>query len=140
MAEPGPTAAPPLRILAHDAGDVPALSALVQSAAVRADEIAWDRPARRLVLMLSRYRWEADDNTRVRAALRVECVTAVRRKAWPRGEAVLELLAVTADADALTLAFAGGATLRAEVECPDLALEDLTEAWPAIRAPVHRDD
>jgi len=129
--------AEPLRLLAQDGDDVPALSALVQSAAVRADEIAWDRKARRLVLMLSRYRWEAGDKTRVRAALRVECVTAVQRKAWPAGEAVLELLAVTAEAGALTLSFADGATLRAEVECPDLALEDLTEPWPAIREPRH---
>ena len=128
-----------LRLLAQEADDVPALSALVQSAAVRCDEIAFDRKARRLVLMLSRYRWEAADKTRVRAALRVECVTAVRRKAWPAGEAVLELLAVTVEDGAVVLDFAAGATLRAEVECPDLALEDLTEPWPAIREPVHKD-
>ncbi len=126
-----------LRLLAQEAEDVPALSALVQSAAVRADEIAYDRKARRLVLMLSRYRWEADDKTRVRAALRIECVTAVQRKAWPAGEAVLELLAVTLEADSLLLSFAAGPTLRATVECPDLALEDLTEPWPAIREPQH---
>ncbi len=129
--------AEPLRLLAQDEGDIPALSALVQSAAVRADEIAFDVKARRLVLMLSRYRWEAGDKTRVRAALRIECVTAVRRKAWPQGEAVLELLAVTAEDGALVLAFAGAATLRIEVECPDLVLEDLTAAWPAIREPSH---
>ena len=137
MADRPAPAASPLRILAHDADDVPALSALVQSAAVRCDEIAYDRKARRLVLMLSRYRWEAGDKTRVRAALRVECVTALGRKAWPQGEAVLELLAVTVEDGALLLAFADGATLRAEVECPDLVLEDLTEPWPAIREPVH---
>ena len=128
-----------LRLLAQEADDVPALSALVQSAAVRCDEIAFDRKARRLVLMLSRYRWEAADKTRVRAALRVECVTAVRRKTWPAGEAVLELLAVTVEDGAVVLDFAAGATLRVEVECPDLALEDLTEPWPAIREPVHKD-
>ncbi len=126
-----------LRILAQEADDVPALSALVQSAAVRADEIGWDRKARRLVLMLSRYRWEAGDKTRVRAALRVECVTAVKRKAWPAGEAVLELLSVAVDDAAIVLAFAGGATLHADVECPDLVLEDLTDPWPAIRVPAY---
>lgn len=131
--------ADPLRLLAQEADDVPALSALVQSAAVRADEIAWDRKARRLVLMLSRYRWEAGDKTRVRSALRVECVAAVKRKAWPAGEAVLELLAVTVEDGAVVLDFAAGATLRVEVECPDLALEDLTEPWPAIREPLHKD-
>lgn len=129
--------AEPLRLLAQEDADVPALSALVQSAAVRADEIAWDRKSRRLVLMLARYRWEAGDQTRVRSALRIECVTALQRKDWPAGEAVLELLAVTTEDDALVLAFAGGATLRALVECPDLVLEDLTASWPALREPVH---
>ena len=131
------TGAEPLRILAQEADDLPALSALVQSAALRCDEIAYDARARRLVLMLSRYRWEAADKTRVRAALRIECVTAVKRKAWPIGEAVLELLVVELDAGALTLSFADGATLWVEVECPDLVLEDLTEPWPAIREPKH---
>ena len=126
-----------LRLLAQEPDDLPALSALVQSAALRCDEIAYDARARRLVLMLSRYRWEAADKTRVRSALRIECVTAVRRKAWPAGEAVLELLAVEHDGAALTLSFADGATLRVEVECPELVLEDLTEPWPAIREPRH---
>lgn len=124
-----------LCLLAQDADDVPVVSAAVQSAAVRGDEIGYDRKARRLVLMLSRYRWEAGDQTRVRAALRIDCVTAVRRKAWPVGEVVLELLAVTLEDEAVLLAFAGGATLRIEVECPDLTLEDLTDPWPAIREP-----
>ena len=131
------TGSEPLRLLALEPDDLPALSALVQSAALRCDEIAYDARARRLVLMLSRYRWEAADKTRVRSALRVECVKAVKRKAWPVGEAVLELLALEHDGEALMLSFADGATLRVEVECPDLVLEDLTEPWPAIREPRH---
>ena len=126
-----------LRLLAQSEDDLPAMSALAQSAAVRCDEIAWDRKSRRLVLMLSRYRWEADDKSRVRAALRIDSVTGVQRKAWPAGEAVLELLAVTFEDAALVLSFAAGPTLRVSVECPDLVLEDLTDPWPAIRAPKH---
>ena len=61
----------------------------------------------------------------------------MKRKAWPVGEAVLELLALELDGTALTLSFADGATLWVEVECPDLVLEDLTEPWPAIREPKH---
>ena len=64
---------------------------------------------------------------------------AVKRRLWPAGEAVLELLAVTLEAGHLELAFAGGATLRAEIECPDLVLEDLTDPWSAIREPAYGD-
>ena len=127
----------PLRLLAHDADEVPTISALVQSAAVRVADIAYDGRARRVVLLLSRYRWEANDRTRVRSALRIESVVGVARRDWPAADAVLELLALTLDGDVLTLAFAGGATLRVTVECSDLTLEDLSAPWPASREPRH---
>ena len=127
----------PLRLLAHDADEVPTISALVQSAAVRVADIAYDGRARRVVLLLSRYRWEANDRTRVRSALRIESVVGVARRDWPAADAVLELLALTLADDVLMLAFAGGATLRVTVECPDLTLEDLSAPWPASREPRH---
>lgn len=127
----------PLRLLAHDADEVPTISALVQSAAVRVADIAYDGRARRVVLLLSRYRWEGNDRTRVRSALRIESVVGVTRRQWPAPDTVLELLALTLADDVLTLAFAGGATLRVMVECPDLTLEDLSAPWPASREPRH---
>ena len=127
----------PLRLLAHDADDVPTISGLVQSAAVRVSDIAYEGRARRVVLLLSRYRWEANDRTRVRSALRIDSVVGVTRRNWPAADAVLELLALTLADEVLTLAFAGGATLRVTVECPDLTLEDLSAPWPASREPRH---
>ena len=124
-----------LLLLAHDAAEVPTISALFQSAAVRVADIAYDRRARRVVLLASRYRWEVGDRTRVRSALRIESVVAVARRGWPGGDAVLELLALSLDGDVLTLAFAGAATLRVTVECPDLMLEDVAAPWPASREP-----
>lgn len=126
-----------LLLLAQEAGEVATISALFQSAAVRVADIAYDRRARRLVLLTSRYRWEDRDGTRVRSALRIECVLSVARRAWPAGEAVLELLAMTLADDVLTLNFAGGATLRVTVECPELVLEDVSAPWPARREPRH---
>ena len=126
-----------LLLLAHDAAEVPLISALVHSAVLRADDVGYDRRARRLVLLVNRYRWEARDATRVRAALRLDSVRAVQRKAWPAAGTVLELLALTLDTDTVTLVFAGGATLRVEVECPDLVLEDIGAPWPASREPRH---
>ena len=127
----------PLRLLAHEADEAPTISALVQSAAVRVADIAYDGRARRVVLLLSRYRWEGNDRTRVRSALRIDSVVGVTRRNWPAADAVLELLALTLADDVLTLAFAGGATLRVTVECPDLTLEDLSTPWPASREPRH---
>ena len=127
----------PLRLLAHEADEVPTISALVQSAAVRVADIAYEGRTRRVVLLLSRYRWEANDRTRVRSALRIDSVVGVTRRNWPSADAVLELLALTLADEVLTLAFAGGATLRVTVECPDLTLEDLSAPWPASREPRH---
>jgi hypothetical protein len=127
-----------LKLLAQDAEDVPPLSALVQDAVLRAGEVGFDRTAHRLVLLLARYRWEAKDRTRVRSGLRIEAAMSVRRRAWPADpDTMLDLLAVTAADDAITLTFAGGPMLRVAAECIDMLLEDLSEPWPARRQPRH---
>lgn len=126
-----------LLLIAHDADDVPPISALVQSAAVRVADIGRDLRRRRLAMLISRYRWEADDISRVRCVLRFDSVLHVARRDWPAGDAVLELLACTFDGAVFTLAFAGGATLRIEVECPDVTLEDVSAPWAASRQPRH---
>lgn len=127
-----------LTLLAADAGDLPPLSALVQDAIVRAGDVAWDRRGRRLVLIASRYRWEAGDKTRVRTALRIGSVLAVQQIRWPRDpDTILDLLAIAGSDDAMTLAFAGGTSLRARVECIDMVLEDLSLAWGVRHVPGH---
>lgn len=127
-----------LTLLAVDAGDLAPLSALLQDAIVRAGDVAWDRRGRRLVLIGSRYRWEVEDKTRVRTALRIEAVQAVQQLHWPRDpDAGLDLLSVTAVDDTIVLAFAGGTSLRARVECIDLVLEDLSPAWGVRHTPDH---
>lgn len=146
--EPHAPATARLLLLADTAGEVPLISALVQDAVVHAADVVYDARARRLVLLVNRFRWETGDATRVRAAVRFEHVTRVRRRTWPHGDAVLDLLAITVedageegagDARALTLAFAAGPTLRVDAECVDLILEDLGDPWPASREPAHFD-
>ncbi len=130
-----------LLLLANDADDVPLVSALLQDAVVHAADIAWEPRARRLVLLVNRFRWEVGDLTRVRAALRIAGITRLQRRDWPRGDAILDLLAVTVDDDgsALTLTFAAGATLLAHVEAIDVIVEDMSAPWPARREPAHYD-
>ena len=69
-----------LTLLASDAADLPVVSALVQDAIVRAGDVRWDSRRRRLVLVLSRYRWETNDSTRVRSGLRIETSMKVERQ------------------------------------------------------------
>ena len=59
-----------------------------------------------------------------------------------RKDAVIELLALRfepgeAPGGALLLSFAGGGDLRAEVECIDAVLADVSQPWPTPRAPAH---
>ncbi len=137
----------PLRLLAQDSDDVPIISALVQDAVVRPSEVSLDAKQRRFVLLMNRFRWEEAEQEprRVRTALRIEGVMKAARKGWPASadqDAVLELLAVTVTpgedgAATLDLDFAGPAAVRLDVECVEIALEDLTDPWPARAKPAH---
>ena len=130
-----------LTLLGQSAADLPAISALMQDAILRAPDIGMDRAARRLVLLVNRYRHEASVPSRVRSALRIETVTAAQRRNWPAApDAVLVLLAIAVDDDALTLRFSGGAALRVQTEVLDILLEDLAAPWPTTRVPQHAGD
>ena len=100
-------------------------------------------PRRRLVLLLSRYRWEATSPSRLRSALRVESVSQVQRRGWPAADTMLDLLAVTASGDWVSLDWAsaldGATAIRIKVEAVDLVLEDLGEPWPSRQQPHHPD-
>ena len=127
-----------LLLLANEPGDLPVVSALMQDAIVRAGDIAWYPRARRMVLLASRYRWEAGDRHRVRTALRLESVLRLQRQGWPVDpDTVLALLAISVDTDTITIFFAGGASLRAEIECIDAVLEDTSPAWAVEHRPQH---
>jgi hypothetical protein len=128
-----------LYLLAQSLEDVPALSALVQDAAVRRAEIHYDRKARRLVLLMARYCWEQARPLRVRAALRFEHVVALQQRGFAAlaADATLDLLSVTGTDRVVQLSFAAGPTLRLQVESLDIVLEDFGEPWPALRQPSH---
>jgi hypothetical protein len=66
-------------------------------------------------------------------------VTGVQRQRWPEDpDTILNLLAVTVDSNVrITIAFAGGVSLRANAECIDAVLEDLSPAWNVRHKPTH---
>jgi len=137
----------PLRLLAEDADDLRVISAALQDAVAKIGDIRWEAGPRRLTVAFNRYRWEAGGKAeRVRSALQIGGVMAVKsRKLRPTAKrAVVELLALEfepgeAPGGAITFEFAGGGDLRAEVECLDVVLADVSEPWNARSEPRHDD-
>ena len=135
----------PLRLLAEDAVDLQIISAALQDAIMRPVDIRWEKEARRLTIVLSRFCWECG-GTRVMAAMQFGDVEAVKSRRLPRApESALELLALDfepteAPGGRVILMFAGGGDLRIDVECLDAVLTDLSDRWPARMAPTHLDD
>jgi hypothetical protein len=135
---------PPLRLLAQDEADLAIISAALQDAVAKVGDISFEAKARRLTIAFNRFRWEAGERERVRSALQLGGVMKVqtRKLRRDRPSAVLELLALTFTAGeppggTLTFSFAGDGDLRAEVECIDAVLADVSQPWPTPRAPAH---
>jgi hypothetical protein len=134
----------PLRLLAQDEADLAVISAALQDAVLKVGDIGYEAKARRLTIAVNRFRWEAGVKQRVRSALQIGGVLKVqaRKVRRDRRDAVLELLALTferaeAPGGVLTFSFAGGGDLRAQVECVDAVLADVSEPWPTPRTPAH---
>ena len=133
-----------LRLLVADVADLAIVSAALQDAVAKIGDIAFDADARSLTLALNRYRWEADQPERVRAALQFGGVLSVqtRKIRRDRPDAVLSLLSVGFEAGvspggAINLTFAGGGDLRIQVECLDVVMADISAPWPTPREPHH---
>lgn len=133
-----------LKLLAEDAEDIAVISATLQDAVAKVGDIAFEPKARLLTVAFNRFRWEADAKQRVRTALQIAGVLKVqsRKLRRDRKNAVVELLAITfepgeAPGGVITFSFAGDADLRAEVECVDAVLADVSQPWPTPRTPAH---
>jgi hypothetical protein len=136
--------APPLRLLAEDAEDLAVISAAVQDAVCKVGDIVYEPKARRLTIAFNRYLWEAGGGGRVRSGLQLGGVLKVQARQIRRGapDAVLEILAMTfepseAPGGVVTMSFAGGADIRATVECVEAVLADVSQPWPTPRKPAH---
>jgi hypothetical protein len=137
----------PLRLLAEDADDLRVISAALQDAVTKVGDIRWEPKARRLTVEFNRFRWESAGTgagERVRAGLQLGGVLSVKARRLRRDlkSAVLELLALQfvpgeAPGGTIVFEFAGGGDLKAEVECVDAVLADVSQAWPARRSPRH---
>ncbi|WP_296598713.1 DUF2948 family protein [Phenylobacterium sp.] len=134
----------PLQLLAEDADDLAVISAALQDAVAKVGDIAYEPKARRLTIVLNRFRWESGARQRVRSALQIGSVLALqgRKIRRDRRDAIVELLTIgfepgDAPGGLLTLSFAGGGDLRATVECVDAVLADVSAPWTTPRVPAH---
>jgi hypothetical protein len=141
-----------LKLLALDSEDLEVISAHVQDAVLRVMDMGYARGDRRFALLMNRFDWTSangrrDKGVRKRTALHFDAVQAVTTSGFDPAapEGVLELLAITYQptnepAGVVELTFAGGGTVRLEVECLEARLADLGAAWAAAAKPIHAID
>ena len=145
-----------LAVRAQSAGDLAVLAALAQDAVLPATEIVWEARARRLALLINRFRWEDRPGAeregrpfeRVRALLVISGVSHVASQGIDRRDrdTVLSLLDIGFEPGAegagrVILTFAGDGTIAADVECLDIDLRDVERPYraPSGRVPHHPD-
>jgi len=137
---------PDLKLLALDSEDLDVISATTQDAVVRVADMGYATGDHRFALLMNRYAWEAERTRgqRKRAALHFDRVNGVKVAGIDTNasEGVLELLAISYEpvdnpSGIVELRFAGGGTVRLEVECLEARLQDLGAAWAARMKPEH---
>jgi hypothetical protein len=138
-----------LKLAALDAEDLTVISACMQDAVLKTGEISYQPQDKRMVLPVNRFAWEKNGERlaipeRRRAILHFDRVLAVRTAGIDRSKPdnVLAILAIqfkAADEPAgiVEVTFAGGATMRLDVECIEAQLADLGAAWAAKGRPKH---
>lgn len=141
----------PLKLVALDETDLEIISAHTQDAVAKVGELAYLPAARRFVMPMNRFAWEASTGVlrrhdeRRRSVLHFDRVLGAKLLRIDRTKAdeVLSLLAIRfgvgdAPAGTVELDFSGGGTIRLDVECIEARLADLGAAWQAGSRPIHR--
>lgn len=139
----------PLRLLAEDSTDLEIIAAAAQDALLKMADVSYDKKARRFALMINRFRWEVADGAgpyeRVRAALSFEGVLGVRTRHVRQDapEALASVLSVNflpaeePPGGEVRIVLAGGGEVALDVECLDVTLVDMAQAWRTPRRPDH---
>ena len=137
-----------LKLAALDADDLAVVSAHLQDAILRAEDLAYLTDTHRFVLVARRFDWSAEDGAAPRRRLtgvHFERVLGVRSRGLVPGapsETPLELLAVTftpgeAPSGTATLVFAGNAAIQLDLECIEVRMKDLGPVWEVDGRPDH---
>ncbi|MBT7755976.1 MAG: DUF2948 family protein [Rhodospirillaceae bacterium] len=138
-----------LRLRAEDAADLAVISASLQDAISRVDDMTYIPRLRRFAMVVTRYRWELADEMGNEGGLRVRCgvhfddVLRVRAQGFDMTDkaGLLPLLAITCEeADygfAIQLQFGGGGSVLLEAEAVTSSITDIDQGWPTPSRPDH---
>jgi Protein of unknown function (DUF2948) len=138
-----------LKLIAMDEKDLAVISAYCQDAVLKTGDLQYLPNEKRFIMQMNRFVWEqvaggSKSYERRRSVLHFERVDKVQMQLINRArkDQVLSLLAITFDvgqapAGVVEMSFAGGATLRLEVECLEAQLSDLAATWETTSRPDH---
>jgi hypothetical protein len=140
-----------LKLIALDEQDLSIVSAHVQDAVMKVSDLEYLPAAKRFVLTMNRFVWEAKSglfrqhNERRQSVLHFDRVLGAKTSGIQRDKPaeVLSLLAISfvaisKPAGIVELVFSGGGTIMLDVECVEARLADIGGAWEATSRPVHR--
>lgn len=137
-----------LKLSALDADDLAVISAHMQDAVLKAEDLSYLKKARKFALLANRFVWEHGAKPahfeRRRTGVHFDRVNKVTAQTIRRDdrEAVLSLLSIgfeeaEAPSGTIVLNFSGGGTIRLDVECIEARLSDLGPAWATEHLPRH---
>ena len=141
-----------LKLVALDEEDLAVISAHVQDAVMKVENLDYSLPTKRFVLTMNRFAWETasggllrNSNERHQSVLSFARVLSAKAQGIDpkKKDDVLSLLAIRftpaqAPAGTIELLFSGEGTIRLEVECIEASLADTGGAWRASSRPIHR--
>jgi len=141
-----------IKLKAETLEDLKVISALLQDAAFKVEDIAYLPKQRRFAFVANRFRWEQDvllnkpknkTYQRVRAGLRFEGVLKASTMNLPAADKshVLSLLAIEGKKSKgnfiLTLEFSGNIAVQLVAEVLEVYLDDITGPWSTKNKPAH---
>jgi Protein of unknown function (DUF2948) len=123
-----------LKLVALDDQDLGIVSAHVQDAVMKVSDLEFLPSAKRFVLTMNRFVWEAKSgllrqhNERRQSVLHFDRVLGAKTS----------FIAIDRPGGIIELIFSGGGAIMLDVECIEARLADIGGAWGATSRPVHR--
>ncbi|MGX5799730.1 DUF2948 family protein [Bradyrhizobium sp. Arg314] len=140
-----------LKLIALDDQDLSIVSAHVQDAVMKVSDLEYLPAAKRFVLTMNRFVWEAKSglfrqhNERRQSVLHFDRVLGAKTSGVPRDKPAevlslmaISFIAISKPAGIVELVFSGGGTIMLDVECVEARLADVGGSWEATSRPVHR--
>lgn len=140
-----------LKLKANDENDLKVFAAYLQDALIVPGDIKYLEKNKSLICIFNRFMWEDAekgifrDNKRIRSALKLNDVTAVKSKNINPEESkkVLEFLTINSAKKIdenidINLLFSDNITISVKAETINATLEDFSDSWTTKIKPVHK--